>query len=85
VSFIGINSDANPKLALEYLQKNKYEWTNLYDERLQAGKAWGTDAIPTLAVVDTSGKVALWRVGYSPADEAELRSLLQKLTTQNRQ
>ncbi len=79
VVVVGVNKDPDPKKAIAFLEKNNYDWLNLYDEKVEASKRWGTDAVPTFAVVDSSGKVVLFRVGYNSKDEAEIRAVLDKL------
>jgi len=76
---VGVNRDLDPQVAAAYLEKNDYRWMNLYDAGLRAAELWGTTGIPTVVVVDRTGKIVLFKFGTSETDEADIRTALSKI------
>ncbi len=76
----GIDDDESPETARAYLAAQGYTWPTLHD-----GKSAGTarakfkvQSIPTLVVIDRSGKIVAYEIGASPAAEAAIRTALQR-------
>jgi peroxiredoxin len=57
----------------------KVPYPNIIDAKMQIKALLGVSILPTTIVVDTTGKVALFHVGYKPGYEKELEEVVRKL------
>ncbi|HWR97084.1 MAG TPA: TlpA disulfide reductase family protein [Candidatus Methanoperedens sp.] len=57
----------------------KVPYPNIIDAKMQIKTLLGVSILPTTIVADTSGKVALFHVGYKPGFEKELEEFVKKL------
>ncbi|HEY5997710.1 MAG TPA: TlpA disulfide reductase family protein [bacterium] len=79
---IGIDMDsygvARVKKFLDGLEF-KVTYPNIIDAKMQIKALLGVSILPTTIVVDTTGKVALFHVGYKPGFEVEMEEFVKKL------
>ena len=60
IALVGINVDADPGLATDVVQENRYSWPHLYSEggmESQLANQLGVVSVPMMLVVDAMGKV----------------------------
>ena len=57
----------------------KIGYPNVIDAKMQIKSLLGVSILPTTIIADTSGKVALFHVGYKPGYELELEEKVKKL------
>jgi peroxiredoxin len=57
----------------------KVSYPNVIDAKMQLKAQLGVSILPTTIVVDTTGKVALFHVGYKPGFEVEMEEFVKKL------
>src|SRR5262245_14949869 len=76
VEVISINIGESAKKAGDYITKNGYAFSTLLDEDRTVATQYRVNGIPTLVVIDASGKVSDYMVGVR--DEAALKAALQK-------
>lgn len=62
--FLAISLDDNRADAASFAQAEQLPFPVLLDPDSQTAKAFGVDGIPTLFVVDESGKIAFGHIGY---------------------
>jgi hypothetical protein len=75
---IGINWRDDRNARAEFLRKNHYDWTNLYDVNGETAKSWMLNGVPLLAIIDPAGKIAYYHSGYEePEETAVLRVLAE--------
>ncbi|MEJ2009253.1 MAG: TlpA disulfide reductase family protein, partial [Acidobacteriota bacterium] len=74
--WIGIDEDKDPSKMNAFLKEKNIPWPNDNDADGSLGKAFGPHGIPLEVLIDASGKVILWEMGY---DDANLRAAIAKL------
>lgn len=74
--FLAISLDDNRADAASFAQAEQLPFPVLLDAHSQIAKAYGVEGIPTLFVVDESGKVAFGHIGYDAALEILLAQAL---------
>lgn len=74
--WVGIDEDKDPAKMDAYLKENEIPWANDNDADGSLGEAFGPHGIPLEVLIDPSGKVTLWKMGY---DDANLRAAIAKL------
>ena len=57
----------------------KIPYPNIIDAKMQIKTLLGVSILPTTILVDTTGKVAMFHVGYKPGFEKELEEDVKKL------
>lgn len=57
----------------------KIGYPNVIDAKMQIKSLLGVSILPTTIIADTTGKVALFHVGYKPGYEIELEEKVKKL------
>src|SRR5512139_2796307 len=57
----------------------KIGYPNIIDAKMQIKTLLGVSILPTTIVVDTTGKVALFHIGYKPGFEKEMEEFVKKL------
>src|SRR5512139_1342942 len=57
----------------------KIGYPNVIDAKMQIKSLLGVSILPTTIVVDTTGKVALFHIGYKPGFEKEMEEFVKKL------
>lgn len=67
--FLAISLDGNKADAAKFASDEKLPFPVLLDPESATADAYGVDGIPTLFVVDATGKVVFGQVGYNPALE----------------
>ncbi len=80
VEILAVNLGQGREHIRSFLERGKYTFRVVLDERQTIGNQFGVNAIPALVVVDADGRVAHTQVGYSPSAANELRELLKRLT-----
>lgn len=76
---IGINDDESAEKATQYMQEKGYTWPMLHDGKLGAlRKKFRVDSIPTLIVIDKSGKITAYEVGHSAGAEQAIRAAINQ-------
>jgi len=76
---VGVNwGDDDLKAAREFLQRNKYDWTNLRADD-ETSKAWMLNGVPLVAIIDPKGQIAYYHSGYEQPEEAAIADVLQKI------
>jgi thiol-disulfide isomerase/thioredoxin len=76
---IGINDDESAEKATQYMQEKGYTWPMLHDGKLGAlRKKFRVDSIPTLIVIDKSGKIIAYEVGHSAGAEQAIRAAINQ-------
>jgi thiol-disulfide isomerase/thioredoxin len=81
---LGINWSDDPKTALEFLSKNNYHWTNLRDVNGETANLWMLNGVPLLAIIDPTGNVAYYHVGYEQPEETAIIEVLRKINPHSR-
>jgi len=76
VTWLSVDSDEDPTAATVYLSQERISWANYHDEDGSLGKAFGREGIPLGVLMDATGKVTFYKVGY---DINELRAAIAKL------
>ena len=76
VEVMSINVGESAAKAGDYLKKNGYTFTSLLDEDRAVSTKYKINGIPTLVVIDPSGKVTDYLVGAR--DDVALRAALKK-------
>jgi thiol-disulfide isomerase/thioredoxin len=76
VEVLSINVGESAAKAGDYLKKNGYTFTSLLDEDRTVSTRYKINGIPTLVVIDPSGKVTDYLVGAR--DDVALRAALKK-------
>ena len=79
LTVVGINWNDDPNAALEFVRKNKYKWTNLRDINGETAKSWMLNGVPLLAIIDPSGTIAYYHVGYEQPEETAIAEVLRKI------
>jgi thiol-disulfide isomerase/thioredoxin len=78
---VGVNVDLTKEQAKAFLQQNPLPWTQLFEpgglESSELAKALGVQTLPTMLLVDASGKVVKHNVRAAELDE-KLAELLQR-------
>ena len=77
LALVGVNVDADPALATNVVQKNRYSWPHLYSKggmESQLANQLGVVSVPMMIVVDAMGKVVKTGV-----HSAELGSVVAEL------
>ena len=78
---IGINDDESAEKATQYMQEKGYTWPMLHDGKLGAlRKKFRVDTIPTLIVIDKTGKITAYEIGASPAADDAIRAAITQAT-----
>jgi len=57
VTFLGVSTDVEPSAALEFLKKHPVSYVSLLDRTGAVSQQFGVTKLPTLVVIDASGKV----------------------------
>ena len=57
----------------------KVPYPNIIDAKMQIKTLLGVSILPTTIVVDTTGKVAMFHIGYKPGFEKEMEEFVKKL------
>jgi len=73
---LAISTDEDPHEAERYVKEAKLTFPVLWDQDGKAGEAYGVDGIPTLFVIDESGKVIHAQAGYGFGLEVRLAQSL---------
>jgi hypothetical protein len=61
------------------MQEKGYTWPMLHDGKLGAlRKKFRVDSIPTLIVIDKSGKITAYEVGHSAGAEQAIRAAINQ-------
>jgi thiol-disulfide isomerase/thioredoxin len=79
IHFIGINNDESAETASSYATEKGYNWRHLHAPAGPQREAWKVDAIPTIFVVDATGKIILEEVGASPTGIERIRNAIASL------
>jgi thiol-disulfide isomerase/thioredoxin len=74
---LGIN-DENPEVALEFLRENSYTFPSLVDTEGEVSEHYQVEGIPTVVIIDRTGKLVNRHVGFSPGKEQALRVSLKE-------
>ncbi len=80
VEILAVNLGEGRDHIRSFIERGKYTFRVVLDERQTIGSQFGVTAIPALVVVDGEGRVAHTQVGYRPSSANELRELLKRLT-----
>jgi peroxiredoxin len=73
---LAISTDEDPHEAERYVKEAKLTFPVLWDQDGKAGEAYGVDGIPTLFVIDESGRVIHAQAGYGFGLEFKLAQFL---------
>lgn len=73
VTVLGVNTNDDPEAAVAFAKGANLSYPILSDEDGKVGTAFGVSSLPTLVVVDRTGKIAGVRTGLN--DESSLESL----------
>jgi thiol-disulfide isomerase/thioredoxin len=76
LEIIAINLGESRAKVENFLEKYPMPYTIVLDQQRQIGTRFGVRAIPTLVIIDESGKIIERRSGYSSRLDKDLRSLL---------
>ncbi len=76
VVVVGINTDDEPGRGGAWARGHGLSYPIVYDAANEAGRAYSVRNLPTLVMVDRSGKIVAVRIGVT--DEDELEALLKK-------
>jgi thiol-disulfide isomerase/thioredoxin len=57
VTFLGVSTDAEPEAALAFLKAHPVSYVSVLDQTGQVSQQFGVTKLPTLVVIDASGKV----------------------------
>jgi thiol-disulfide isomerase/thioredoxin len=80
VELLGVNDDATPQQASEFLNDGGYNWVNLYDgKEKEARTKFKVIAIPTLVLIDPKGIIVDYQIGSGHNSEQAIRSGLRNL------
>jgi thiol-disulfide isomerase/thioredoxin len=77
--WIGIDEDQDPARMNAFIKENNIPWPSANDADGSVGKAFGPHGIPLEVLIDASGKVTYYAMGY---DDANLRTAIAKLGTE---
>ncbi len=72
VMVVGINTDAEPRLALDFLRHRPVSYVSVFDEAGDVSAKYGVSKLPTLVLIDRTGKIV-----YSDARLLGERSLAE--------
>lgn len=61
----------------KFLTEHKMNWPVVFDTKQATQAAYGVQGIPHLVIVDRKGKIRRVEVGFNPANEAEIRKLIE--------
>jgi thiol-disulfide isomerase/thioredoxin len=70
VVFVGINTSDQPDRAQAFAQSHQLPYPSVYDTG-EVANAYGAQSLPTLVVIDPSGRIAQASVGLVGASEIE--------------
>ncbi|MFW5739831.1 MAG: TlpA family protein disulfide reductase [Myxococcota bacterium] len=73
VTVLGVNTNDDPNAAVAFAQRAGLSFPIVSDEEGTVGASFGVSSLPTLVVVDKTGKVVAVRAGLT--DESSLESL----------
>ncbi len=79
---LGINTDRKEKRVRSFVNGSlpyKMTYRNVVDKRMQIMRLLGVAMLPTTILVDTSGVVRMFHVGYKPGFEKELEEKIHEL------
>ncbi len=81
VVLVTVSYDDTAEDAQAFLKENGYDFVVLMDDRVTGitGPLYQVGPIPTLFLIDSSGKITYRHVGYEEGDEEELRVELEKI------
>ena len=71
VVVLGVLVDPDRDGARAFLKRAGITYPQLDDERGEAAAAFSVHSLPTLVIVDKTGKIQSVRVGYAPSEELE--------------
>lgn len=75
---IGVNLDSfGTQRVLKFMQgmENKINFPVIIDKNRQIAMAFNAMVLPTTLLIDASGKIRYFHVGYKPGDEKQIRSI----------
>jgi thioredoxin-related protein len=70
VVFLNVNADEDEALVAPFLQQQKYGGTSVFADGVD--RAFKVESIPTVLVLDKSGKIAYRTQGFAPDGFADL-------------
>jgi len=76
---IGVNLDSfGTHRVLKFMQgmENKITFPVIIDKTRQIATSFNAMVLPTTLVIDASGKIRFYHVGYKPGDEKKLRGIV---------
>jgi len=76
---IGVNLDSFGTLrVVKFMQgmENKIVFPVIIDKTRQIATSFNAMVLPTTLLIDVSGKIRFYHVGYKPGDEKQLRSIV---------
>ena len=81
VVLVTVSYDDTAEDAGAFLKEKAYDFIVLMDDRVTGvtGPLYQVGPIPTLFLIDSSGKITYRHVGYEEGDEEELRAELEKV------
>ena len=81
LQIVGVNVDITKEQAEQFLQENGLPWTQLFEpgglESSNLAKALGVQTLPTMLLIDPSGKVVRHNVRAAELDE-EIAEMLKR-------
>lgn len=72
VMVIGVNTDTEPRLALDFLRQQPVGYVSVFDEAGEVSAQYGVSKLPTLVLIDPGGKIV-----YSEARVLSERSITE--------
>ena len=72
VIVVGVNTDTDPRLALDFLRQRPVSYVSVFDEAGEVGAMYGVSKLPTMVLIDARGKIV-----YSEARLLSERSIAE--------
>lgn len=80
---LAVNQDTSPSLAINFLQKNKSNFTSLFDKNAQVSSNYELRGMPSSFLIDKKGIIYASHIGFNNSKIKKIREEVKALLQQN--